>query len=225
MPGGVNEIGVLVIAPDGGTARVRAERAGRVPGFGVVGTAGTAGAARAALAARPADLLLLDADLPGESGLDLLASVDVDTIMVTAASDTATVRTALARGALNYLVEPFGADQLADRLVAYASYRRVMHAPGRHLTQAELDRAVRLRHTGDHPAARTGRSPATADLVSGALRRATLPRSAADIAAELGISRATAQRYLTVLAESGTARRTLRYGTTGRPEHLYHWAG
>lgn len=225
MPGAVDVIGVLVIAPDGTTARARAERAGRAPGFQVVGTADSAAGARAALAERSADLLLLDTDLPGESGLDLLASVDVDTIMVTACPDAATVRTALARGALNYLVEPFSADQLKDRLAAYARYRGVVHAPGRHLTQAEIDRAVRLRHAGDRPGGRTGSSPATAGLVSGALRRDGRPRSAADIATELGISRATAQRYLTVLAESGSACRTLRYGATGRPEHLYHWAG
>ncbi|MFD0487048.1 helix-turn-helix domain-containing protein [Saccharopolyspora spinosporotrichia] len=46
-------------------------------------------------------------------------------------------------------------------------------------------------------------------------------RSAAEIAEELGIARATAQRYLAALAQDGKARMTLRYGASGRPEHQY----
>jgi hypothetical protein len=41
------------------------------------------------------------------------------------------------------------------------------------------------------------------------------------VAAELGIARATAQRYLAALAQDGVAEMTLRYGATGRAEHLY----
>ncbi|HEY3687551.1 MAG TPA: response regulator [Streptosporangiaceae bacterium] len=218
-------IRVLVVEDDFRVARMHVEFAAQVGGFRVVGTAGTAAEAREVLAGQDVDLLLLDTYLPGESGLELLASVDVDAIMLTAASDAATVRTALARGALNYLVKPFTVEQLADRLAAYARYRLVLDAPDRRLGQDEIDRAVRLRHEGDRPALPKGRSPVTAELISDALRTSEAPRSAADIAAELGVSRATAQRYLAGLAQAGTARMTLRYGTTGRPEHLYHWTG
>jgi two-component system CitB family response regulator len=38
------------------------------------------------------------------------------------------------------------------------------------------------------------------------------------------MARATAQRYLTALAEAGTVRMQLRYGATGRPEHEYQWS-
>lgn len=215
-------IRVLVVEDDDRVARLHVEFAGQVPGLAVAGTAGTAEEARAVLARQPVDLLLLDAYLPGESGLDLLASVDVDAIVLTAAADAATVRTALARGALNYLVKPFPQERLADRLEAYVRYRQALEPADRTLSQEAIDRAVRLRHEGDRPKP-PGRSPATAQLISDALRNATSPRSAADIAAELGVSRATAQRYLAGLAQSGSARMTLRYGATGRPEHLYHW--
>ncbi len=49
------------------------------------------------------------------------------------------------------------------------------------------------------------------------------PVTAADIATRLGLSRATAQRYLSDLAADGRVTVGLRYGTTGRPEHLYRW--
>ena len=45
--------------------------------------------------------------------------------------------------------------------------------------------------------------------------------SAADVAARVGVSRATAQRYLSALADDGAVDIQLRYGTTGRPEHRY----
>jgi two-component system CitB family response regulator len=47
------------------------------------------------------------------------------------------------------------------------------------------------------------------------------PLSAAEIARKVGISRATAQRYLSALAEDGSVEIQLRYGSTGRPEHRY----
>jgi response regulator of citrate/malate metabolism len=65
----------------------------------------------------------------------------------------------------------------------------------------------------------------TARLVTEALQRADEPVSAADLADHLGIARATAQRYLAALADEGRARMSLRYGSTGRPEHQYTWAG
>jgi two-component system CitB family response regulator len=38
------------------------------------------------------------------------------------------------------------------------------------------------------------------------------------------MSRGTARRYLEYLALIGAIELSLRYGTTGRPEHLYRWA-
>ena len=45
--------------------------------------------------------------------------------------------------------------------------------------------------------------------------------SALEVAERAGISRATAQRYLSGLAGRGLVEMTLSYGSTGRPEHRY----
>jgi response regulator of citrate/malate metabolism len=45
--------------------------------------------------------------------------------------------------------------------------------------------------------------------------------SASDIAERIGISRSTAQRYLSELATQGKVELRLHYGATGRPEHRY----
>lgn len=217
-------IRVLVVEDDFRVANVHVAFTHRVPGFQVIGTALSAAEARRMIAELSPDLILLDAYLPDDNGLTLLAETDVDTIMLTAASDPATVRAACARGALNYLVKPFTAEQLADRLTAYARYRSLLAAARRQLSQDDIDRAVRHLHTGDRPATPKGQSAVTARLVADALRTAAgEARTAAEIAAELGIARATAQRYLAALEQSGSATMSLRYGTTGRPEHLYRW--
>ena len=215
-------IRVLVVEDDLRVAKVHVDVTNRVDGLEVAATAHTAAEARRVLAERPIDLVLLDTDLPDESGLDLLREIIADTIMLTAASDAATVRATYARGALNFLVKPFTAEQLTDRLAAYRHYRAVLSGD-RSLTQDEIDRAWRLLHGGDRPAAPKGQSAVTVRLVSDALRGAAEPRTAAEVAGELGISRATAQRYLAALARDGAAEMRLRYGATGRPEHRYRW--
>ena len=215
-------IRVLVVEDDFRVAKVHVDFTHRVSGFEVAGTARTAAEARGLLAELRPDLVLLDTYLPDGSGLDLLREISADTIMLTAASDAATVRTAYARGALNYLVKPFTAEQFADRLTAYRHYRSVL-ATDRTLSQDEIDRLARMLHDGDRPAAPKGQSAVTVRLVSEALRTAGAPRTAAEVADELGISRATAQRYLAALARDGAAEMRLRYGATGRPEHRYRW--
>jgi response regulator of citrate/malate metabolism len=54
-----------------------------------------------------------------------------------------------------------------------------------------------------------------------ALRASRMPMSSAELSAEIGVSRATAQRYLSTLANSGEVKIQLRYGTTGRPEQEF----
>ncbi|MFC0041312.1 response regulator [Actinomadura rayongensis] len=219
-------IRVLVVDDDYRVADLHARFVAAVPGFETVGIAHTAAAAlRAARRDRP-DLVLLDQYLPDTSGTEIIGALGCEVIMLTAAGDAATVRRALAGGAVNYLVKPFTQRDLADRLAAYARYRA--HLDGsRPLDQSAIDRAVRLLHQGDRldSGARKGRSAHTAGLVGDAVRTAGRPTTATEIADRLGLSRATAQRYLADLAADGRVSVRLRYGSTGRPEHRYSWTG
>jgi len=217
-------IRVLVVDDDYRVANLHAQMVGRVTGFEVVGVAHSAAEARTAVAEHHPDLVLLDMYLPDGHGTDLVPELGVDVLMVTADAEAASVRKALGAGVVNYLVKPFAASQLADRLQAYAKYRA--HLDGRSaLDQVEIDRAARLLREGDlvEGAVPKGRSPQTARLVAEALQSSQTPLTAADVATSLGLSRPTAQRYLADLAAAGRAEVTLRYGTTGRPEHRYAW--
>jgi len=74
-------------------------------------------------------------------------------------------------------------------------------------------------------AARKGRSPVTSEAIGEVLRAAQDALTAIEVAEATGVSRATAQRYLSDLARDGLVRLTLRYGSTGRPEHCFEWLG
>ncbi|GAB3533287.1 hypothetical protein GCM10027403_06970 [Arthrobacter tecti] len=66
-----------------------------------------------------------------------------------------------------------------------------------------------------------GLSQETLKLVEKALSGCDRDVSAADLAAQLGISRVSARRYLEYLSDTGRAEVTLRYGEVGRPERRY----
>jgi response regulator of citrate/malate metabolism len=217
-------IRTLIVDDDFRVAGVHAGFVEEVPGFSVVGTAHTAAEARARVRELAPDLILLDVYLPDESGLSVLPELQTDTIVLSAASDTGSIRAAIRAGALNYLIKPFTTRQLAERLVSYSRYRGVLDAE-RSLSQDEVDRAFRTLHEQDRTVTPKGQSMATSRLVSDQLKSAARPLSAAEVAGELGMARATAQRYLTALAEAGTIEMRLRYGATGRPEHEYSWNG
>lgn len=216
---------MLVVDDDFRVAGVHAAMVERTPGFGVAGVAHTAARAmELALSLHP-DLLLLDVYLPDGSGLDvaraLLASPGgPDIIVISAARDAESVRSALRLGSVHYLIKPFGLKELSQRLAAYRDLRRRSAALPRTPGQAEVDALFARRNPSGGP----GRDPATNPTQRNVLQsvQAHDPDvSASEVAHDLGISRATAQRYLAQLEGRGEVELTLRYGSTGRPENRY----
>lgn len=225
-------IKVLVVDDDFHVAEINSAYVAQVPGFVVVGRAHTAAHALLSLERTPVDLVLLDHYLPDETGLSLVRRLrqlghHADVIMVTAARDLATVQTAQRYGALQYLVKPFSFSGLRARLEAYAALRRSLDGAGRagEAGQDQIDRIFSAFTAQDtrRTALPKGHSPATVDLIRRALGHREQPLSAHEVAAHTGVSRSTAQRYLKYLEGTGHVRLTLKYGDTGRPEHLYTW--
>jgi response regulator of citrate/malate metabolism len=144
--------------------------------------------------------------------------------MITAARDVSSVREAMQLGAVGYLVKPFGFAALEQRLAAYAELRERMEALGDsgETDQADVDALFSAGRSAPLPSVPAkGHSAPTLALVRDAVRTAKRDLSAAEVAELTGVSRATAQRYLSYLVREGLARLELRYGTTGRPEHRY----
>jgi response regulator of citrate/malate metabolism len=131
-----------------------------------------------------------------------------------------TVRNAMALGAVHYLVKPFGFAKLRDRLAAF----RDLHQRLGTLSEADQDQVddlyAMLRTPSAAPLPKRHSAPTLA-LVRDAVRQAAGDISAAEVAADLGLSRPTAQRYLSYLAQRGIVELRLRYGGPGRPEQRY----
>ncbi|WP_433579846.1 response regulator transcription factor [Nocardia brasiliensis] len=213
------DLTVLVVDDDFRVANLHAAIVDSIAGFAVAGTANTLAAARVILDAGQVDLALVDVYLPDGSGVDFVRELRCDAMVLTASTDSDTVRAALAAGALAYLVKPFQHTELAARLAAYARYRRILTAP--QVDNARVDAALQaLRPAAAAAASATVASP-TKDLVLQSILAAGAPLSAGEVATAIGISRATAQRYLATLVGTGTLRMSLRYGSTGRPEQEY----
>ncbi|MGH3712109.1 MAG: response regulator [Micromonosporaceae bacterium] len=221
-------IRTLVVEDDVLIAEAHQAYVERVPGFTVAGVAHSGADALRMLSTRPVDLVLLDFYLPDMGGLDVCRAVRAtghaaDVIAVTSARDLATVRAAVSQGVVQYLLKPFAFATLREKLERYADYRRQMAARPGEADQVEVDRAIAVLRGSGGPVLPKGLSATTLNAVATHLRDAAAPVSASDLAEVLGIARVTARRYLEHLADQGLADRTSRYGSAGRPEHLYAW--
>lgn len=230
-PHGDALIRTLVVDDDFRVARIHAASVERIEGFSCVGQAHTAAEARRLIAELRPDLLILDIFLPDEDGLSLLRSLagqdgtPPDCIFITAARDLDSVRAAIGLGAVYYLVKPFGFQQLKEQLEGYRRWRRQVAAAAvtDEADQATVDSLYELRRPVPGRLAKHQLPPTMArilEVVSGS----PSALDAAGVAGELGISRPTAQRYLTELDRRGLVRLELEYGTTGRPIHRYRRA-
>ncbi|MFP3580477.1 response regulator [Arthrobacter sp. SIMBA_036] len=218
-------IKTLVVDDDFRVAGIHASRVDRVDGFECIGQVYTAASAREAISRLAPDLLLLDIHLPDEDGLSLLRSLQasgnpVDCIIITAAQDLATVKSAMTSGAVYYLVKPFGFERLKTQLESYRKWRQELESASTG-NQATIDSLYNARSAGIKPAAPAPRLQPTMQKVFDAVRTAGGPISAAEIADQLGVSRPTAQRYLSSLERKGLLVLDLTYGTTGRPLNSY----
>ena len=223
-----DDLTVLVVDDDYRVASVHQGFVERVPGFRVVGQAHTASEAlESATALRP-DVVLMDVYLPDGDGLEVVRAL-LETpappivMVISAATDVSVVRLAVQLGAVHYLVKPFGFAALAERLTAIRkAHAHLAHWPSE-ATQDDVSRVFDLLRPASTPEDRSdGRHLApTLRIVYGAIAASGGSLSASDVAATVGISRATAQRYLAQLEQSKLVTLELRYGSTGRPEHRY----
>jgi response regulator of citrate/malate metabolism len=221
-------IDVLVVEDDFMVARIHRGFVDSVEGFRVVGTANCGEQALTAVAELEPDLVLLDLYLPDMFGLDVVprlrtAGHDCDVMVISAAREAEAVRRAVRQGVVDYLLKPFDAEDLKDRLERYGA-RRSNLCVGTVSGQAEVDRALgRTTTATTTPTLPKGMSVETSELVERALRTADGTLSAAECATHVGISRVSARRYLEHLTVTGLAEVSLRYGQAGRPERRYHW--
>lgn len=219
-------INVLIVDDDFMVAKVHSGFVRQTPGFAVVGVAHTGAQALDEARRLKPDLVLLDIHLPDISGLDLLhqlrgALPELDVLVITAAREVDTVRRALRGGIVHYLMKPFSADDLSERL---QHYQRAYSSLASSKTTAEQDDVNRVFGLSrrERPLPK-GCSAETLRMVEQLLKESDRDLSATEAADVLGTSRVSARRYLEYLSEEGLVTVQLRYGGVGRPERRYVW--
>jgi response regulator of citrate/malate metabolism len=219
-------IRVLVVDDDYHVAKAHALSVGRLDGFAVVGEAHTAAQAADLVASTQPDLLLLDMYLPDFSGLELVRRLSAeqggqpDFLLVTAARDIDSVRTAMQLGAFYYLVKPFSFAALREQLEAYRAWTERLGREGE-ADQEVVDTLFSLRGTAPRRSTVARSMPRTMARVLEIVTSARGSIGASEVAEALGASRPTAQRYLAALVSKQLLDLDLSYGATGRPEHRY----
>ncbi|NUU66299.1 two-component system response regulator DcuR [Enterobacteriaceae bacterium BIT-l23] len=223
-------INVLIVDDDAMVAELNRCYVARVQGFHCCGVASNLDQAREMLndPALAVDLVLLDVYMQQDSGLDLLPDIratgrPVDVIMISSASDSATVQTSLHYGVVDYLIKPFQFPRFEEALTAWRDRKNQMDSHD-YYEQADVDR---LLHGGAPEVADSRRLPK--GLTAQTLR--TLCQwidahpqsefSTDELANAVGISRVSCRKYLIWLAQINILDTSIHYGATGRPLYRY----
>ncbi|ATX75337.1 response regulator [Reinekea forsetii] len=172
-------------------------------------------------------LVLLDVHLPDGNGLELLrqwrmANQQVDIILITAAKDVETLRTALHAGVFEYILKPLAFDRLEDAIQRYSKHLTQLNQ----LQLVQQDQVDALMPINDvsSPSKATrppkGIDALTLDKVRDTMQH-TQHLNAEELGLEIGASRTTARRYLEYLVSTQEVVAEVSYGQVGRPERRY----
>jgi two-component system response regulator DcuR len=223
-------INVLIVDDDAMVAELNRAYVAQIPGFSCCGSASNLQQARAMIndPTLNIDLILLDVYMQQDNGLDLLPSLReagkaIDVIVISSASDAATIQKSLHYGVVDYLIKPFQFPRFEEALTGWREKKDLMGSHKYH-EQADVDR---LMHGGAPAVADARRLPK--GLTPQTLRTICLwidahpteEFSTDELAAAVNISRVSCRKYLIWLAQVSILFTSIHYGMTGRPVYRY----
>ncbi|GAB7386622.1 two-component system response regulator DctR [Bacillaceae bacterium] len=218
-------IRVLLIEDDPMVQEINRQFIERVAAFQVVGTATDGSEGIRKVQELHPDLVILDIYMPSQDGLETLHQIrkekqTVDVIVVTAANDRKTIRTALQYGAIDYIIKPFQFARIKQSLENYRTYYRQTRGDGE-ISQGELDRLLYGGEREGRLELPKGLNEVTLKQVLFFLMKQDRALSAEEVAEGVGIARVTARRYLDYLQKVGRVELDVQYGGVGRPVNRY----
>ncbi|WP_338450300.1 response regulator [Niallia oryzisoli] len=220
-------IRTMIVEDDPMVAEFNKRYIGEIKGFQLVAVSSTVDAAIDVIEKQPVDLILLDIFMPGKNGLELLIylrenEMDIDVIMISAASDIERIQKAIRYGVVDYLIKPFEFERLNKTLTAYKEKARFIQDQ-RVVNQKELDQQFfnmkEMEVTEDLPKGLTNNTLEQVWEAISTLKEEQF--STEDIVKVVGISRVSVRKYLKFLTDIGVLRERIIYGTVGRPVYQY----
>ncbi|OBA06449.1 transcriptional regulator [Paenibacillus polymyxa] len=220
-------INVLIVEDDPMVAEFNRKYMEQVEGFQCGGWASSVEEAKKYIAEQAIDLILLDVYMQESNGLDLLsfireAGVNVDVIVISAASDMSSIKKAMNFGAVDYLIKPFHFNRFLEALTGYREHISIVRERSL-LSQEELDRLIYHKSiTKDLTRLPKGITKSTLAMIWNCIQQhhKTL-FSTEDIAESAGISRVSMRKYLAFMTEIEVLSMETIYGTIGRPVYQY----
>lgn len=178
------------------------------------GEAANAAAALELLIRERWDLILLDINLPGRSGLEVLEEsrrlqADTPVLVLTAYPEEQFAVQALRLGAAGYITKQEAADQLVTAV------RRVLGG-GRYVSNSMAERLASRLQAGDQQELHEALSPRELQI----LRLVALGRSLKEIAAELALSEKTVATYRSRIGEKTGLRSGIEIARYALKHHL-----
>lgn len=218
---------LLIAEDDRQVAEIQRRFIERMTAIDLVGIAHTLADTRDQIEVLSPDLVLLDVHFPDGNGLELLrelraCSRHTDIILITAAREVNTVRSALHGGVFDYILKPLVYERLEEALNQFRAHLDTLDGR-QNLAQKEVDQLLPRGHadsSGDAPARLPkGIDALTLDKIRQVVQQGDW--SADAVGQQIGASRTTARRYLEFMISSGELTAEVSYGTVGRPERRY----
>ncbi|GGX48815.1 response regulator [Saccharospirillum salsuginis] len=221
-------IRLLIVEDDRQIAEIQRRFVERLEAVELCGMAHSLADARDLVEVLQPDLVLLDVYFPEGNGLDLLrqlraANSATDVILITAAREVTTLRSALRGGVFDYILKPLVYERLEEAINNYRQHLDTLD--GLHkVAQKEVDALLPRGHT-EAQSESAPRLPKGIDTLTLDKIRAVVSEgddwSAEAVGQRIGASRTTARRYLEYLVSTEELSAEVNYGTVGRPERRY----
>lgn len=224
----MKSIRLLIVEDDRQIAEIQRRFVERLDAVELCGIAHTLADARDQIDVLQPDLVLLDVYFPDGSGLELLRELRAgdspsDVILITAAKEVDTLRSALRGGVFDYILKPLVFERLQAAIQRYRQHLDTL-ASLNDVAQEEVD--ALLPRSQPEPASDSaprlpkGIDPLTLDKIRDVVKTPG-DWSAEAVGQEIGASRTTARRYLEYLVSAEELAAEVTYGSVGRPERRY----
>ncbi|GAB3337280.1 response regulator [Chromohalobacter beijerinckii] len=220
---------VLIVEDDPMVMRLNVEYLNRLDDVALVAQCGDVPGALDVLERDAVDVILLDVYLRGRNGLEIIRYLqrlgrDIDVILITAASETETVRAARRLGVRDYLVKPFEFERFKVAVDACRRVRATLEHLPEQADQRDLDRLfqpARPRQTRSDGLPKGLTTPSLAQIAQAILSLDEETFTTESLIPATGMSRVSVRKYLKYLTEHGYLGESFHYGQVGRPSFTY----
>ena len=220
---------VLIVEDDPMVLSINRRYLEKIPGFIVSATCDSFDEAIRLTSKYTYDLLLVDINIKGNTGLDLIKTLrkreyPADLIMITAAGEQEAIRIGLQCGIVDYILKPFQFKRFQKSIALFLQRQELLH-PGKPLTQQQIDQLQSPEINTvekEEDAIDKGLTPSTLAVILECINQQEGDFTVSDITSLTNLSHVSVRKYLHYLESRQVIEMRLEYGTVGRPTAFYH---